>query len=153
MITLNEIIFFLAGFLLWIPIYIYFIIPATAKAARREWRNWALSPDGNDVLVEVLTQEQGVIEHIAHASAEMLKLTLSGGFGQVAKQLNNNPQIAMASGMAEQLKDMKWYESALLMKIAQQIPELQPLLGLAEGAKKAVTSNSKPDVSPAQASN
>ena len=147
-----EIIFFLAGFFLWIPIYIYFIIPATAKAARREWRNWALSPDGNNTLVEVMTQENGVVEHIAVTSKELIVSAFQGGFGQVAKQMNSDPKIAMASGMAEQLKDMKWYESALLMKIAQTVPELQPLLGLAEGLKKPETSKPKPQVSTLQAS-
>ena len=147
-----EIIFFLAGFFLWIPIYIYFIIPATAKAARREWQKWALSPDGNNTLVEVMTQENGVVEHIAVTSKELIVSAFQGGFGQVAKQMNNDPKIAMASGMAEQLKEMKWYESALLMKIAQTIPELQPLLGLAEGLKKPETSKPKPEVSTLQAS-
>ena len=147
-----EIIFFLAGFFLWIPIYIYFIIPATAKAARKEWRNWALSPDGNNTLVEVMTQENGVVEHIAGTTSHVIKSMFEGGFGQVAKQMNNNPKIAMAAGMADQLKDMKWYESALLMKIAQTVPELQPLLGLAEGLKKPETSKPKPEVSTLQAS-
>jgi len=143
-----EIIFFILGFLLWLPIYFYVIIPKNVMA----WRDWALSEDGNKVLVEVLTQEEGVIDHIAHASAGLIKNMFEGGFGQVAKQLNNDPKIAMASGIAEQLKDMKWYESALLMKIAQTVPELQPLLGIAKGVTEGVTSKSKGEVSPAEAS-
>ena len=149
---MQEIIFFLAGFLLWLPLYIFFIIPTTARLSVEKWKEWALSDDGQDTLIEVLGSEGGVIEHIAVTSKELIVSAFQGGFGQVAKQLNNDPKIAMASGMAEQLKDMKWYESALLMKIAQTVPELQPLLGLAEGLKKPETSKPKSKLSTLEAS-
>lgn len=149
---MQEIIFFLAGFLLWLPLYIFFIIPTTARLSVEKWKEWALSEDGQDTLIEVLNSENGVIDHIALASGEMIKSVLSGGFGQVVKQLNNDPQIAMSTGIAEQLKDMKWYESALLMKIAQTVPELQPLLGMAKGVTEGVSSTPKGKLSPAEAS-
>ena len=148
-----EIIFFLAGFLLWVPVYFFWIIPTTARLSVQKWKEWSLSDDGQNTLIEVLGSENGVIDHIALASGSLIKQMFEGGFGQVAKQLNNDPKIAMSTGIAEQLKDMKWYESALLMKVAQTVPELQPLLGLA----KQVTSREEPKVkaqiSPAQASN
>jgi len=149
---MQEIIFFLAGFLLWLPLYIFFIIPTTARLSVEKWKEWALSEDGQDTLIEVLNSENGVIDHIALASGEMIKSVLSGGFGQVVKQLNNDPQIAMSTGIAEQLKDMKWYESALLMKIAQTVPELQPLLGMARGVTEGVTSKPKGTVTSVEAS-
>jgi len=149
---MQEIIFFLAGFLLWLPLYIFFIIPTTARLSVEKWKEWALSEDGQDTLIEVLNSENGVIDHIALASGEMIKSVLSGGFGQVVKQLNSDPQIAMSTGIAEQLKDMKWYESALLMKIAQTVPELQPLLGMAKGVTEGVSSTPKGKLSPAEAS-
>jgi hypothetical protein len=150
---MNEIIFFLAGFLLWVPIYFFWIIPTTARLSVERWKEWSLSDDGQETLIEVLGSEGGVIEHIAGTTSHVIKSMFEGGFGQVAKQLGNDPKIAMASGMADELKNMKWYESALLMKIAQSVPELQPLLGLAGGVKESIASNSKPTPSPAQASN
>ena len=77
-----------------------------------------------------------------------------GGVGKAVSNLKkDNPQMALTSGIAEQLKEMKWYESALLMKVAQAVPELQPLLGLAQGVAKPQTAEAKPQPSPAQASN
>ena len=150
---MEEIIFFLAGFLAWLPLYFFWIIPTTARLSVEKWKEWALSDDGQDTLIEVLGAEDGVIDHIALASGRLIKSMFEGGFGQVSKQLMNDPQVAMSTGIAEQLKDMKWYESALLMKVAQQIPELQPLLGLAKGLTGNEQGEVKPQVTPAQASN
>jgi len=119
-----------------------------------KWKEWSLSDDGQETLIQVLGAENGVIDHIALASGQLMKSMFEGGFGQVAKQLeNSDPQIAMQSGVAKQLKNMKWYESALLMKIAGQIPALQPVLGLAQGVSESSESKKKPKVTPAQASN
>lgn len=148
-----EIIFFLAGFLLWVPVYFYWIIPTTARLSVEKWKEWSLSDDGQETLVDVLGAENGVIDHIALASGSLIKQMFEGGFGQVAKQLNSDPKVAMSTGIAEQLKDMKWYESALLMKVAQSVPELQPLLGLAQGMTGGEKAEVKPQITPAQASN
>lgn len=144
-----EIIFFILGFLIWLPIYNFYIIPRSVRA----WRDWALSDDGNEVLVEVLSQENGVIDHIAGACGTLIKSMFEGGFGQVAKSLGNNPQVALQTGVAKELKNMKWYESALLMKVANQIPELQPLLGLVSAPQEAQESKTAVLPKPAQASN
>jgi len=133
---MEEIIYYLLGSFAWILFYQLYLIRKVALEARKEWKRWALSDDGQETLIKVLGSEDGVIDHIAHACGQLMKDTLSGGFGQVSKQLMNDPTIAMKSGMADQLKNMKWYESALLMKIANQIPELQPLLGLAGVVKQ-----------------
>lgn len=102
----------------------------------------------------MLGAENGVIDHIALASGGLIKQMFEGGFGKAVSNLKkSDPQIAMSTGIAEQLKDMKWYESALLMKVAQQIPELQPLLGLAKGFTGNEQPKVKGDVGPAQASN
>ena len=151
---MNEIIFFLAGFLLWVPIYFFWIIPTTARLSVEKWKEWSLSDDGQDTLIEVLGSEGGVIDHIAVASGQLIKQMFEGGVGKAVSNLKkDNPQMALTSGIAEQLKDMKWYESALLMKVAQAVPELQPLLGLAQGVVKPQTAEAKPQPSPAQASN
>jgi len=151
---MQEIIFFLAGFLAWLPLYFFWIIPTTARLSVEKWKEWALSDDGQDTLVEVLGAEDGVIDHIALASGGLIKQMFEGGFGKAVSNLkNSDPKIAMATGIAEQLKDMKWYESALLMKVAQQIPELQPLLGLAQGLTSDEQPKVKGEVGPAQASN
>ncbi len=151
--SVIEIIFFLAGFLLWVPVYFFWIIPTTARLSVQKWKEWSLSDDGQETLIEVLGAENGVIDHIALASGQLIKAMFEGGFGQVAKQLNNDPKIAMSTGIAEQLKDMKWYESALLMKVASAVPELQPLLGLAKGMPSGETAEVKPQITPAQPSN
>jgi hypothetical protein len=134
---MDEIYILLASSVFWFLFYQLYLIKKVAVEARKEWKRWALSDDGQDTLLEVLGSEDGVIAHVAGTTAHTIKSMFEGGFGAVAKKLNNDPKIAMASGMADQLKEMKWYESALLMKIAGQIPELQPLLGLAQGVTKA----------------
>jgi len=145
---MEEIIYYLLGSFAWILFYQLYLIRKVALEARKEWKRWALSDDGQETLIKVLGSEDGVIDHIAIACGKLIRQQFEGGFGAVAKKLNSDPKIAMASGMAEQLKDMKWYESALLMKIAGQIPELQPLLGLAgvvkqpqEGQKESQTTH------------
>jgi len=149
-----EIIFFLAGFLLWVPVYFFWIIPTTARLSVEKWKEWSLSDDGQDTLIEVLGSENGVIDHIALASGQLIKSMFEGGFGKAVTNLKkSDPQFAMSSGIASQLKDMKWYESALLMKVAGAIPELQPLLGIAQGITGDKQPESKPEVGPAQASN
>ena len=155
---MEEIIFFLAGFTftlcIYLPLYFYVLIPYTARLSVQKWKEWSLSDDGQDTLVEVLGAENGVIDHIALASGGLIKQMFEGGFGKAVSNLKkSDPQIAMSTGIAEQLKDMKWYESALLMKVAQQIPELQPLLGLAKGFTGNEQPKVKGDVGPAQASN
>lgn len=148
MSDLVYILAFLFGFIWWNIAILYF---APIYGVYR-WKEWSLSDDGQETLVEVLNQENGVIDHISIASGQLIKSMFEGGFGQVAKSLNNNPQIAIQSGIAEQLKDMKWYESALLMKIAQSVPELQPLLGLAQGFTKSPEVEVEPEVTPLEAS-
>ena len=133
---MDEIYILLASSVFWFLFYQLYLIKKVAVEARREWKRWALSDDGQNTLLEVLGSEGGIIEHIAGTTSHVIKSMFEGGFGAVAKKLNNDPKVAMATGMAEQLKQMKWYESALLMKIANQIPELQPLLGLAQGVKQ-----------------
>jgi len=150
---MEEIIYYLVVSFGWILFYQYYLIKKVSLEARREWQRWALSDDGQNTLVEVLGKDEGVIDHIAHACGQLMKDTLSGGFGQVSKQLMNDPTIAMKSGMADQLKNMKWYESALLMKIANQIPELQPLLGLAQGVKQVQEGPKEPQTTPQQGQN
>ena len=132
---MEEIYILLASSVFWFLFYQLYLIKKVAVEARKEWVRWAVSDDGQNTLVEVLGQENGVIDHIAFASGELMKQTLSGGFGAVAKKLNSDPQIAMGQGISKELKNMKWYESALLMKVAGQVPALQPLLGLSEGVK------------------
>ena len=132
---MGEIYLLLASSIFWFLFYQLYLIRKVAIEARKEWVRWAVSDDGQNTLVEVLGQENGVIDHIAFASGELMKQTLSGGFGAVAKKLNSDPQIAMGQGISKELKNMKWYESALLMKVAGQVPALQPLLGLSEGVK------------------
>jgi len=76
-----------------------------------------------------------------------------GGFGAAARKLSADPKTAMSQGIASQLKDMKWYESALLMKIAQTVPELQPLLGLVAPIKEATGTPTNPQPTPEQPQN
>jgi len=148
---MSDLVYFIAfffGFIWWNIAILYF---APIYGVYR-WKEWSLSDDGQETLIEVLGADEGVIDHIALASGKLIKSMFEGGFGQVSKQLMNNPQMAMQSGIADQLKNMKWYESALLMKIAQTVPELQPLLGLAQGVVETKRSEVKPEVSPAQPS-
>jgi hypothetical protein len=150
---MNEIYILLASSVFWFLFYQLYLIKKVAVEARKEWVRWAVSDDGQHTLLEVLGQESGVIDHIAFACGQLMKDTLSGGFGAVAKKLNNDPQVAMQSGLASQLKEMKWYESALLMKIANQVPALQPLLGLSQGVKQLQESPDKPPISLEEAQN
>ena len=150
---MDEIYILLASSVFWFLFYQLYLIKKVAVEARREWKRWALSDDGQDTLIEVLGSEGGVIEHIAGTTAGVIKSIFEGGFGAVAKKLNQDPKVAMASGMADQLKNMKWYESALLMKIAGQIPELQPLLGLAQGVKQVQEGPNNPQTTPEEAQN
>ena len=150
---MEEIYLLLASSIFWFLFYQLYLIRKVAVEARKEWVRWAVSDDGQNTLLEVLGQEQGVIDHIAYACGKLMKDTLAGGFGAVSKKLNNDPTIAMQSGIASQLKDMKWYESALLMKIAHQVPALQPLLGLAEGVKQVQGSPKNPQTTPEQGKN
>lgn len=150
---MDEIYILLASSVFWFLFYQLYLIKKVAVEARREWKRWALSDDGQDTLIEVLGSEGGVIEHIAGTTAGVIKSIFEGGFGAVAKKLNQDPKVAMASGMADQLKNMKWYESALLMKIAGQIPELQPLLGLAQGVKQVQEGPQQPQTTPEEAQN
>ena len=150
---MEEIYLLLASSIFWFLFYQLYLIKRVAIEARREWKRWALSDDGQETLIDVLGSEGGVIEHIAGTTSHVIKSMFEGGFGAVAKKLNNDPKIAMATGMADQLKNMKWYESALLMKIANQVPELQPLLGLAQGVKNANESTTKPSLSLEEGSN
>jgi len=148
---MSDLIFYLFGLIgfIWWNIAILYYAP---KISVKKWREWALTKDGQETLVEVLNAEEGVIDHISAACGEMLKSTLQGGFGQVAKNLKNDPQIAMASGISKELKNMKWYESALLMKVAQQIPQLQPLLGLVPVVQQAGNSEEAVEIMPLEAS-
>jgi len=149
MSDLVYIIAFFTGFIWWNIAILYY----APKISVQKWKEWALTDDGQDTLVEVLNAEDGVIDHISAAAAETLKLVLQGGFGQVAKQLkNSNPQIAMATGISKELKNMKWYESALLMKVAQQIPALQPLLGLVPVVNQSKSSEELVTLKPVEAS-
>jgi len=144
---MEEIYLLLISSIFWFLFYQLYLIKKVSLEARKEWQRWALSDDGQETLIKVLGSENGVIDHIAYACGQLMKDTLSGGFGAVAKKLNNDPTVAMQSGIAGQLKNMKWYESALLMKIAGQIPELQPLLGLAGAVKKPDEAIKKPEFS------
>jgi len=150
---MEEIIYYLLGSFAWILFYQYYLIKKVSLEARREWQRWALSDDGQDTLLEVLGQEKGVIDHIAHACGKLIRQQFEGGFGQVARRLGNTPEVAMQTGIAKELKNMKWYESALLMKVANQIPELQPLLGLAGVVKEPEEGKKKPQRSLEQGSN
>ena len=150
---MEEIIYYLVVSFGWILFYQYYLITKVALEARREWVRWAVSDDGQNTLIEVLGKEAGVIDHIAHACGKLIRSQFEGGFGAVAKKLGNTPEVAMQSGIAKQLKDMKWYESALLMKVAGQIPELQPLLGLAEGVKQPQEGQKQPQTTPQQGQN
>lgn len=145
---MDEIYILLVSSVFWFLFYQLYLIKKVAVEARKEWKRWALSDDGQDTLLEVLGSEGGVIEHVAGTTAQVIKSVFEGGFGAVAKKLNQDPKVAMASGMAEQLKEMKWYESALLMKIANQIPELQPLLGIAQGVKQVQEGPNNPQTTP-----
>ena len=144
---MEEIYLLLASSIFWFLFYQLYLIRKVAIEARKEWVRWAVSDDGQHTLIDVLGAEEGVIDHIANACGQLMKDTLAGGFGQVAKRLGNNPQVAMQTGISNQLKDMKWYESALLMKIAGQIPELQPLLGLAGAIKQPQEGEIQPQIS------
>jgi len=149
MSDLVYILAFFFGFIWWNIAILYYAPILSVK----KWREWALSEDGQDTLVEVLNAEDGVIDHISLACSQLIKNMFEGGFGQVAKQLkNSDPQVAMATGISKELKNMKWYESALLMKIAQQIPQLQPLLGLAPVLNQSGSSDSQVLVKPVEAS-
>jgi len=150
---MYEIYVLLASSIFWGFLYWIVIIPRTAQLSVQKWKEWSLSDDGQDTLIEVLGSEGGVIEHVAGTTAGVIKSIFEGGFGAVAKKLNQDPKVAMASGMADQLKNMKWYESALLMKIAGQIPELQPLLGLAQGVKQVQEGPQQPQTTPEEAQN
>jgi len=150
---MEEIYLLLASSIFWFLFYQLYLIRKVAIEARKEWVRWAVSDDGQNTLIEVLGQEAGVIDHIAHACGKLIRSQFEGGFGAVAKKLGNTPEVAMQSGIAKQLKDMKWYESALLMKVAGQIPELQPLLGLAEGVKRPQESQKQPQTTPQQGQN
>jgi len=150
---MEEIIYYLLGSFAWILFYQLYLIKKVSLEARREWQRWALSDDGQDTLLEVLGQERGVIDHIAHACGKLIRAQFEGGFGQVAKRLGNTPEVAMQTGIAKELKNMKWYESALLMKVANQIPELQPLLGLAGVGKQPQEGQKEPQGTPKQGSN
>ena len=150
---MNEIYILLASSVFWFLFYQLYLIKKVAVEARKEWVRWAVSDDGQNTLIEVLGQEAGVIDHIAHACGKLIRSQFEGGFGAVAKKLGNTPEVAMQSGIAKQLKDMKWYESALLMKVAGQIPELQPLLGLAEGVKQPQEGQKQPQTTPQQGQN
>jgi len=133
---MEEIYLLLASSIFWFLFYQLYLIRKVAIEARKEWVRWAVSDDGQHTLLEVLGQEQGVIDHIAHACGKLIRAQFEGGWGAVAKKLGNTPEVAMQTGIAKELKNMKWYESALLMKVANQIPELQPLLGLAGVVKQ-----------------
>ena len=150
---MEEIIYYLMASFGWILFYQLYLIKAVAKKSVSEWKIWALSDDGQDTLLEVLGQEKGVIDHIAHACGKLIRAQFEGGFGQVAKRLGNTPEVAMQTGIAKELKNMKWYESALLMKVANQIPELQPLLGLAGVVKQPQEGEKQPQGTPKQGSN
>jgi len=150
---MEEIIYYLMASFCWILFYQLYLVKAIAKKSVSEWKIWAMSDDGQNTLVEILGQEAGVIDHIAHACGKLIRSQFEGGFGAVAKKLGNTPEVAMQSGIAKQLKDMKWYESALLMKVAGQIPELQPLLGLAEGVKQPQEGEKQPQTTPQQGQN
>ena len=150
---MDEIYLLLASSIFWFLFYQLYLIRRVAIEARREWVRWAVSDDGQNTLIEVLGAEQGVIDHIAHACGKLIRSQFEGGFGAVAKRLGNTPEVAMQSGIAKQLKDMKWYESALLMKVANQIPELQPLLGLAGVVKQPQEGQKEPQTTPQQGQN
>ena len=150
---MEEIYLLLASSIFWFLFYQLYLIRRVAIEARREWVRWAVSDDGQHTLIEVLGAEQGVIDHIAHACGKLIRSHFEGGFGAVAMRLGNNPEVAMQSGIAKQLKDMKWYESALLMNVAGQIPELQPFLGLAGGVKQVQEGQKEPPKSLEQGSN
>lgn len=150
---MEEIYILLASSVFWFLFYQLYLIKKVAVEARKEWVRWAVSDDGQHTLIEVLGAEQGVIDHIAHACGKLIRSQFEGGFGAVAKRLGNTPEVAMQSGIAKELKNMKWYESALLMKVAGQIPELQPLLGLAQGVKQVQEGTKEPQKSPQQGSN
>jgi len=150
---MEEIIYYFIASLCWILFYQLYLIKAVAKKSVSEWKIWAMSDDGQNTLIEILGSENGVIDHIAYASKETIKSMFEGGFGAVAKSLSSDPKTAMSQGIASQLKDMKWYESALLMKIAQSIPELQPLLGLVGPIKEATGTPTNPQSTPKQPQN
>jgi len=141
---MEEIIYYFIASLCWILFYQLYLIKAVAKKSVSEWKKWAMSEDGQDTLIEILGSEDGVIDHIAAASGQLIKSMFEGGFGAAAKKLSADPKTAITQGIASQLKDMKWYESALLMKVAQQIPELQPLLGLVTPPLNASKTSDKP---------
>jgi len=150
---MEEIYLILASSIFWFLFYQLYLIRKVAIEARKEWQRWALSDDGQETLLEVLGQEKGVIDHIAHACGKLIRSQFEGGFGAVAKKLGNTPEVAMQTGIAKELKNMKWYESALLMKVANQIPELQPLLGLAEVVKRPQEGKKQPPKSLQQGQN
>jgi hypothetical protein len=150
---MSEIYILLASSVFWFLFYQLYLIKKVAIEARREWVRWAVSDDGQNTLIEVLGAEQGVIDHIAYACGKLMKDTLAGGFGAVSKKLNNDPAVAMSTGIASELKNMKWYESALLMKLANSIPELQPLLGLSQAIKQPQESEKEPTRTPQQGQN
>jgi len=150
---MEEIYLLLASSIFWFLFYQLYLIRKVAIEARKEWQRWALSDDGQRTLLEVLGQEQGVIDHIAHACGKLIRSQFEGGWGAVAKKLGNTPEVAMQTGIAKELKNMKWYESALLMKVANQIPELQPLLGLAGVVKQPQEGEKQPQGTPNQGQN
>jgi hypothetical protein len=150
---MEEIIYYLMASFCWILFYQLYLVKAIAKKSVSEWKIWAMSDDGQNTLVEILGQDQGVIDHIAHACGKLIRSQFEGGFGAVAKKLGNTPEVAMQTGIAKELKNMKWYESALLMKVANQIPELQPLLGLAEVVKRPQEGKKQPPKSLQQGQN
>jgi len=141
---MEEIYLILASSVFWFLFYQLYLIKRVALEARREWVRWAVSDDGQDTLIDVLGAKDGVIDHIAAASGQLIRSMFEGGFGAAAKKLSADPKTAITQGIASQLKDMKWYESALLMKVAQQIPELQPLLGLVTPPLNASKTSDKP---------
>jgi len=150
---MEEIYLLLASSVFWFLFYQLYLIKRVALEARREWVRWAVSDDGQETLIDVLGAEDGVIDHIAAASGQLIRSMFEGGFGAAARKLSADPKTAMTQGIASQLKDMKWYESALLMKIAQTIPELQPLLGLVTPIKEATGTPTNPQSTPKQPQN
>jgi len=150
---MEEIIYYFIASLCWILFYQLYLIKAVAKKSVSEWKKWAMSDDGQNTLIEILGSEDGVIDHIAAASGQLIRSMFEGGFGAAARKLSADPKTAMSQGIASQLKDMKWYESALLMKIAQTIPELQPLLGLVTPIKEATGTPTNPQSTPKQPQN
>ena len=84
---MDEIYILLASSVFWFLFYQLYLIKKVAVEARKEWKRWALSDDGQDTLLEVLGSEDGVIAHVAGTTAQVIKSMFEGGFGAVAKKL------------------------------------------------------------------